>query len=720
MLWHIKQRAIRKKDDSTLKTQYMKQLLFLLLFMTTMTTASMADENPFFKPYDTPYGTPPFDKIKIEHYEPAFDEAIRQHKVEIETIAANPFAPTFQNTIAAMEYSGEMLNRVSGVFFNLLSAESNDEMMMISQRLSPKLSEHSNNINLNEKLFARVKTVYDNRLTSGLLPEQIRLVEKYYEQFENSGATLSAEDKETYRKLSMELSKTTLDFGQNNLKETNRFEMLLTDEADLAGLPVSILEAAVAKAKSKGKEGWMFDLSAPSYIGFMKYSTRRDLREKLYMAYNTKSVMGGEFDNKENIQKIVNLRLQIAHLLGYGNYAGYALKNRMAKNEEGVYNLLDQLTRAYGETARQEVKDVEAFAARMEGKPIEIQPWDWSYYSDKLKDDRFDLNDEMTRPYFELENVKKGVFGLATDLYGITFVKNPSTPVYHPEVEAFDVMDANGDFLAVLFTDFHPREGKRSGAWMSSFKSQFVKNGVDSRPHITIVMNFTRPTETKPALLTFDEVETFLHEFGHALHGMLAKSTYETLSGTSVYRDFVELPSQIMENWLVEKEYLDKFAFHYQTGEKMPAELVQKIIDAANYNTGYLTLRQLSFGYLDMAWHTLQQPFDGDVREFEQKAMRPVQLLPVVPETSMSTAFGHIFSGGYAAGYYSYKWAEVLDADAFAAFKENGIFDKKTAQSFRVNILERGNTEEPMTLYKRFRGHEPTVGALLERNGVKQ
>ncbi|HOI78123.1 MAG TPA: M3 family metallopeptidase, partial [Petrimonas sp.] len=462
------------------------------------------------------------------------------------------------------------------------------------------------------------------------------------------------------------------------------------------------------------------DLSAPSYIGFMKYSTRRDLREKLYMAYNTKSVMGGEFDNKENIKRIVNLRLQIANLLGYRNYAAYALKNRMAKNEEGVYSLLEELARAYGETARREVKEVEAFAVKMEGKPIEIQPWDWSYYSDKLKDDRFDLNDEMTRPYFELENVKKGVFGLATDLYGITFVKNPSTPVYHPEVEAFDVMDANGDFLAVLFTDFHPREGKRSGAWMSSFKSQFVKNGVDSRPHITIVMNFTRPTETKPALLTFDEVETFLHEFGHALHGMLAKSTYETLSGTSVYRDFVELPSQIMENWLVEKEYLDKFAFHYQTGEKMPAQLVQKIIDAANYNTGYLTLRQLSFGYLDMAWHTLQQPFDGDIREFEQKAMRPVQLLPVVPETSMSTAFGHIFSGGYAAGYYSYKWAEVLDADAFAAFKENGIFDKKTAQSFRVNILERGNTEEPMTLYKRFRGHEPTVGALLERNGVKQ
>ncbi|MGB4015871.1 M3 family metallopeptidase, partial [Petrimonas mucosa] len=616
--------------------------------------------------------------------------------------------------------SGEMLNRVSGVFFNLLSAESNDEMMAISQRVSPKLSEHSNNINLNKKLFERVKAVYDNRLASGLLPEQIRLVEHYYEQFENSGATLSDEDKETYRKLSMELSKATLEFGQNNLKETNRFEMLLTDESELAGLPASVRDAAAAKAKAKGKEGWMFDLSAPSYIGFMKYSTRRDLREKLYMAYNTKSVMGGEFDNRANVQKIVNLRLQIAKLLGYPNYAAYALKNRMAKNETGVYNLLGQLAKAYGETARREVKEVEAFAARLEGKPFDIQPWDWSFYSDKLKDERFDLNDEMTRPYFELENVKKGVFGLATDLYGLTFVKNPNTPVYHPEVEAFDVMDANGDFLAVLFTDFHPREGKRSGAWMSSFKSQFVKNGIDSRPHITIVMNFTRPTETAPALLTFDEVETFLHEFGHALHGMLAKSTYESLSGTSVYRDFVELPSQIMENWLVEKEYLDKFAFHYQTGERMPAVLVQKIIDAANYNTGYLTYRQLSFGYLDMAWHTLENPFEGDVRQFEQEAMRSVQLLPVVPEACMSTSFGHIFSGGYAAGYYSYKWAEVLDADAFAAFKENGIFDRKTAHSFRVNILERGNTEDPMTLYKRFRGHEPTIDALLERNGVKQ
>lgn len=685
--------------------------------MTALTMAN-AQENPLLKPFETEHGTPPFDKIKTEHFEPAFEQAMKEHAAEIGAIAANPAEPTFLNTIEAMEYSGEMLNRVSSVFFNLMSAESNDEMMEISQRLSPKLSEHSNNINLNEQLFQRVKTVYDNRFTSGLAPEQIRLVEKSYDGFERSGATLSAEDKETYRRLSMELSKATLEFGQNNLKETNKFEMLLTDKADLAGLPESVLDAAAGKAKAKGKEGWMFDLSAPSYIGFMKYSTRRDLRQKLYMANSTKSIMGGDFDNKENVEKIVNLRLQIANLLGYENYAAYALKNRMAKDETAVYNLLNQLAEAYGPVARNEVKDVQDFAVKMEGESIEIQPWDWSFYSDKLKDERFDLNDEMTRPYFELENVKKGVFGLATDLYGITFRKNPNTPVYHSEVEAFDVLDENGDYLAVLFTDFHPREGKRSGAWMTSYKGQYMKNGVDSRPHISIVMNFTRPTDTKPALLTFDEVETFLHEFGHALHGIMARSAYESLSGTSVYRDFVELPSQIMENWLVEKEYLDKFAFHYQTGEKMPAELVQKIIDASNYITGYLTLRQLSFGFLDMAWHTLKQPFSGDIRTFEQNAMKPVQLLPIVPQTAMSTSFGHIFSGGYAAGYYSYKWAEVLDADAFSVFKENGIFDKTTAQSFRQNILERGNTEEPMELYKRFRGQEPTIDALLIRNGV--
>jgi peptidyl-dipeptidase Dcp len=683
-----------------------------------MMTTAPAQENPFFKPYDTPHATAPFSKIRIEHFEPAFDKAIAEHQSEIDLIAASNEAPTFANTIEAMEYSGEMMSRVSSVFFNLLGTESNDEMMEISQRLSPKLSEHSSNINLNEALFKRVKAVYDARHSAGLTPEQIRLVEKYFESFENSGATLTPAGKEKYRALSMELSRATLNFGQNNLRETNAYELLLTDEADLAGLPVSVTEAAAATAKAKGKEGWMFDLSAPSYIGFMKYATRRDLREKLYMAYNTKSVKGGEYDNQQHVQQIVNLRLEIANLLGYKSYSDYVLKNRMAKNADAVFALLDQLATAFNPLARNEVEEVQQFARQMEGTPIEIQPWDWSFYADKLKDHRFELNDEMTRPYFELENVKKGVFGLAADLYGLQFVKNPAIDVYNPEVEAFDVLDENGDFLSVLYTDFHPRDSKRSGAWMSSFKSQYVKDGVDNRPHVTIVMNFTRPTDTKPALLTFDEVETFLHEFGHALHGMLARSTYETLSGTSVYRDFVELPSHIMENWLTEKEYLDRFAFHYETGEKMPEALLQKIVDASNYNAGYLTLRQLSFGYLDMAWHSQEQPFDGDVRTFEQEAMARVQLLPTVPEACMSTSFGHIFSGGYAAGYYSYKWAEVMDADAFSLFREKGIFDKATADSFRRNILERGNTEDPTILYKRFRGQEPTIKALLKRSGV--
>lgn len=684
--------------------------------MIMMTTP--AKENPFLKPFATPYGTAPFDLIKIEHYEPAFEKAIEEHQSEIDAIVANPQNPTFSNTIEAIEYSGEMLTRVSSVFFNLLSAESNDEMMEISQRLSPKLSQHSNNINLNEELFKRVKAVYDVRHTSGLTPEQIRLTEKYYENFENSGATLSPEGKEKYRELSMELSKTSLAFGQNNLRETNAFEMVLTDKADLTGLPESLIDAAATKAKSKGKEGWLIDLSAPSYMGFMKYSSRRDLRERLYMAYSTKGVAGGEFDNQENIRKIVNLRLEIARLMGYNTYSEYVLKNRMAKNEAAVFGLLDRLAEAFTPTAHQELEDVKSFASEMEGKPFDLQPWDWSYYADKLKDNRFDLNDEMTRPYFELENVKKGVFGLATDLYGLQFVRNRDIQVYHPEVEAYEVFDENGDFLSILYTDFHPREGKRSGAWMTSFKEQYMRDGKDNRPHVSIVMNFTRPTETKPALLTFDEVKTFLHEFGHALHGMLSKCTYETLSGTSVYRDFVELPSHIMENWLVQKEYLDKFAFHYQTGEKMPEELLQKIVDASNYNTGYATLRQLSFGYLDMAWHSLEAPFQEDIRAFEQDAMARVQLLPVVPETCMSASFSHIFSGGYAAGYYSYKWSEVMDADAFSVFKKNGIFDKETARSFRINILEKGNTEDPMTLFIRFRGQEPSVEALLRRSGI--
>lgn len=677
-------------------------------------------QNPFFSAYKTPYDTPPFNKIKNEHYEPAIEKGIAEHQAEINKVVMIRAVPTFENTIVPLEESGKLLSRVTSVFFNLLSSESNDEMMEIAQRIQPKLSEHSNSITLNEGLFQKVKAVYDKRLESNLTPEQIRLVEKTYRGFENSGATLVGKDRDTYKELSTKLSQLTLDFGQNSLKESNKFEMLLTDEADLAGLPQMVKDAAAAKAKAKGKEGYMFDLSAPSYIAFMKYSTRRDLRQKLYMAYNTKCVAGGEFDNQENVKEIAKTRMQIANLLGYPDYATYTLRNKMAKDKEHVYGLLDDLFSAYAQAAREDVKMVEGFAVGMEGKAIDLQPWDWSFYSEKLKDAKYSVSDELVRPYFELENVKKGVFGLATDLYGITFKKNTKIQVYHPEVEAFDVLDENGNFLAVLYTDFHPREGKRQGAWMSEFKGQYVEKGKDSRPFVTIVMNFTRPTETEPALLTFDEVETFLHEFGHALHGMLTKCTYETLSGTNVLHDFVELPSQIMENWLTEKEYLDKFAVHYKTGEKIPADLVKKLVDAANYNAGYLCYRQLSFGYLDMAWHTLEQPYTGDVISFERKAMDKTALLPVVEGTNMSTSFSHIFAGGYAAGYYGYKWAEVLDADAFALFKQTGIFNKDTARSFRENILEKGNTEEPMTLYVKFRGQEPTVNALLERNGIKK
>ncbi|MDR0823655.1 MAG: M3 family metallopeptidase [Prevotella sp.] len=697
----------------------MRSKLFTFLFLIIAMNTIQA-QNPFFSAYKTPYDTPPFDKIANRHYEPAIDKGIQDHQAEINKIVMIRAVPVFENTILPLEESGKLLNRVTSVFFNLLSAESNDEMLEIAQRIQPKLSEHSNSVTLNEGLFQKVKAVYDKRFESNLTSEQIRLVEKTYQGFENSGATLIGKDRDTYKELSSKLSQLTLTFGQNVLKEGNKFEMILTDEADLAGLPQMVKDAAAAKAKSKDKAGYMFDLSAPSYIAFMKYSTRRDLRQKLYMAYSTKCVAGGEFDNQENVKEIAKTRMQIANLLGYPDYATYVLRNKMAKDKEHVYSLLDNLFGAYARAAREDVKMVEGFAVGMEGKAIELQPWDWAFYSEKLKDAKYNVSDELVRPYFELENVKKGVFGLATDLYGVTFVKNAEIPVYHTEVEAFDVLDENGKFLAVLYTDFHPREGKRQGAWMTEYKGQYIEKGKDSRPFVSIVMNFTRPTVTEPALLTFDEVETFLHEFGHALHGMLTKCTYESLSGTNVLHDFVELPSQIMENWLTEKEYLDKFAVHYKTGEKIPADLVKKLVDAANYNAGYLCYRQLSFGYLDMAWHTLTQPYTGDVIAFEHKAMDKTALLPVVDGTDMSTSFSHIFSGGYAAGYYGYKWAEVLDADAFALFKKTGIFNKETACSFRENVLERGNTEEPMSLYVRFRGQEPTVDALLERNGVKK
>lgn len=677
--------------------------------------------NPFFRKYNTPFGTLPFNEIKTEHYEPAFDEGISQLENEVLTIADNEQLATFENTIVALERSGKLLNKVSSAFFNVLNAEADDEMMDISQRVSPKLSESSNNIYLNEKLFARVKNIYEQKEQLNLSTEDAKLLEETFEAFSIRGANLNAEDKEKYRKLSTELSSLKLTFDQNALKDKNRYELLLTNKGDLAGLPESIREAAALRAKEKGKEGWLLNLTAPSYVPFMRYADSRSLRETMYREYMSVGNKGDEYDNKEIIRRIVNIRLEIARLMGYPTYAEYALKHTMAKTPTTVYLLLNQLLEAYKPVAINEYNAVQGFALGSEKENITVMPWDWNYYSEKLKDIRFDVNDEMTRPYFELGNVKKGVFGLATQLYGITFKENKEIPVYHPEVDAYEVYDADGKFLSILYTDFHPRDGKQSGAWMNSIKEQYREaDGTDNRPQIIIVMNFTRPTETKPSLLTFDEVNTLLHEFGHALHGMFANGKYASLSGTNVYRDFVELPSQLMENWLTEKEFLDQIAIHYETGEKIPQELICKLVDAANFNTGYQCCRQLSFGMLDMAWHTQTEPFEGDVIAFEKQAWAQTVIVPEVTGTLMSSSFRHIFSGGYAAGYYGYKWAEVLDADAFAAFKAAGIFNKEVARSFRENVLSKGGTEDPKILYKRFRGQEPTIDALLIRNGIKK
>ena len=617
-----------------------------------------------------------------------------------------------------MKKAGRLLALVSSPFYNLLGAETSDELQAVAQELSPLMSEHSNEILLNEKLFERIKSVYDQKDKLKLNAEQKTLLKDTYDGFANNGANLSDADKARYRELTKELSMLTLTYGQNVLKETNKYEMLIKNPETLKELPEDVMEMLAENARKAGKEGWFINLKTTSYAPVMKYADNRDLRRELYLASSTKCMIGGDYDNRENLRKIANLRLQIANLLGHKTYADYVLQRRMAENTDNVYELLNKLLDAYKPTAEKEYADVQAYADR-NGAYFKIQPWDWSYYSEKLKAEKFNLNDEMLKPYFELERVKKGIFWLANKLYGLNFKENPNIPVYHSEVKAYDVTDSKGKFVAVLYTDYHPRDGKRAGAWMSSTKDQWMDGKKDSRPHIINVMNFTRPTSTKPALLTFDEVTTMLHEFGHALHGMLSKTTYQSLSGTSVYRDFVELPSQIMENWGVEKEFLDQFAVHYQTGEKMPAELIQKIKDADNYNVGTFTLRQLSFGLLDMKWHTIDKPFEGDVIAFEKEAMAPAQVIPVVENTGMSPTFSHIFSGGYAAGYYSYKWAEVLDADAFSVFLKNGIFDKKTADSFRVNILEKGGSEHPMVLYKRFRGQEPDIKALLQRHGIK-
>lgn len=678
--------------------------------------------NPFFGTYNTPHGTVPFDQIKLEHYEPAIVEGMAQQKAEIEAIINNPEAPTFANTIEPYESSGKMLHRTTTVFANQLSANTCDELQDLANKLMPVLSEHENDICLNEQLFARIKQVYDNRGNETLNGEQQKLLEDIYIGFTRNGANLNDEQKATFRELTKQLSLLSLQFSNNLLKETNDYQLHLKDEDDLKGLPASAVEAAKEAAEEKGLEGWIFTLHSPSFSPFMMYADKRELRKELYLAYNTRCTHDNAQNNVEVVKQLVNLRMQVAQLLGYETYADYALERRMAQDQAHVYKLLNDLLDAYTPTAHQEIEEVQALARELEGDDFILMPWDLGYYSHKLKERKFNLDNEKLRPYFELSKVKQGVFGLATRLYGISFKENKDIPVYHPDVNAYEVYDMDDTYLAVLYTDFHPREGKQGGAWMTSYKDQWIdkKTGENSRPHISLVMNFTKPTKDKPALLTHSEVNTFLHEFGHSLHGIFANTAYESLSGTNVFWDFVELPSQFMENYAVEKEFLHTFARHYKTDELLPDELVQSIIDAQNFNVAYACLRQVSFGLLDMAWYTRKEAFDGDVEAYERKAWEKAQVLPQVDGTCMSVQFSHIFAGGYAAGYYSYKWAEVLDADAFAMFKEHGIFDVATATSFRENILSKGGTEHPMALYKRFRGQEPTIDALLTRNGIKQ
>ena len=681
-------------------------------------------KNPFMEPYGTPHNTVPFDKISFNDYEEAFMEGMRRDNEAIDKIINNPEKPTFDNTIAVEDNSkGEhyydLLERVSNTFSCLMSAETNERMEELAQKLSPILTKHENDIILNPKLFERVKYVYENH--SELTPEEQMLLDKQYDAFVRSGALLDEQGKEKLRMLTEEASMLSLQFSQNLLKENKAFTLHITDKAQLSGLPDTAIEAAAQTAKDKKLEGWVFTLDYPSYSPFMTYSNQRDLREKMYMARNTECIHNNEQNNLEICKRLINVRREIAQLLGYGTYAEYVLKHRMASNTANVYKLLDDLTDAYKPTAIEEQKAIEAKAKAMEGEDFIIRPWDFSYYSHKLQMEKYNLDAEMLRPYFQLDKVIQGVFGLATKLYGITFKENKDIPVYHPDVKAYEVFDKDGSYLAVFYADFYPREGKQGGAWMTEFQGQYInKEGKNTRPHVSVVMNFTKPTAQKPALLTLGEVETFLHEFGHSLHGMLSNCRFESLSGTNVWWDFVEMPSQFMENYAVEKDFLRTFAVHYQTGEPLPDELIERIIKSRNFNVATACLRQVSFGLLDMAYYTQTKDFTKDIIPFEKKAWKDAIITEQIPDTCMTVQFSHIMAGGYAAGYYSYKWAEVLDADAFSLFKENGIFDQKTAQSFRDNILSRGGTEHPMTLYKRFRGQEPTINALLERNGIKR
>ena len=682
-------------------------------------------KNPFFFPYNTPHDVAPFDRIRLEDYEEAFLEGIRREDEQIEKIINDPRKPTFDNTIISIddEKDGEgyydLLGRVSSVFFNLLSAETNDEMDALAQKLSPVLTKHANDIRLNEKLFERIKYVHQHHRK--LTPEEKMLLDKCYDGFVRSGALLDAAGKERLRQLTEEASMLGLQFSQNLLKENKAFTLHITDKSQLEGLPETAREAAALAAKEMDKEGWVFTLDFPSYSPFMTYSTQRDLRRQMYMAKNTECIHDNSENNLDICKRLINLRRELAQLLGHKTYADYVLKHRMAGNVRNVYKLLNDLIVAYKPTAIKEVAAIEKMAKKTEGKDFKLEPWDFGFYSHKLQLQKYNIDAEMLRPYFELSKVIDGVFGLANRLYGITFKQNDEIPVYHPDVKAYEVFDKDGSFLAVFYADFHPRKGKQGGAWMTEYQGQWIdRKGENIRPQVSVVMNFTKPTEEKPALLTLGEVETFLHEFGHSLHGMFANTRFESLSGTNVWWDFVELPSQFMENFAIEKDFLRTFAFHYQTGEPLPDELIDRIIKSRNYNVAYACLRQVSFGLLDMAYYTKKDAFTDDIIPFEKKAWEKAMVTEQLPDTCMTVQFSHIMAGGYAAGYYSYKWAEVLDADAFAVFKKEGIFNPATAQRFRDCILSKGGTENPMVLYKRFKGSEPTIEALLKRNGIRR
>lgn len=694
-----------------------KSIVAGLAMLALMTSCNMENENPLLSESPLPYGAPQFDKIRTEHYVPAFEKAIESGKAEIDAIVANQEEPTFENTIEALEYAGEAYNNVASIFYNVLEADSNDELQNIAEQLAPMENEYSMYIALNEGLFNRVKAVYGKKDELGLAPEQMKLLVDTYKSFSRNGANLSPEDKATYSALNEKLSLATLKFGKNVLAATNAYSLNLTDEAELEGLPDYVIALGKETAVEKGQEGWTFDLSAPSYAPFMKFSARRDLRKKLYEAYNTRAV-GGDSDNTEVVKEIAGLRLQIANILGYPTYADYALEERMLKTPSQVDAFLQELMGPSLPKAREEIKAIYEYAKANGFDDTAIQSWDFSYWSEKYKNEQYTLSESDLKPYFQLENCIDAIFGLAGRLYGLRFEERPDIPAYHKDVKVYDVTDESGRHMALFYADFFPRASKRTGAWMTEFRGQSIRDGVERRPFISIVTNLSKPTAGEPSLLTHDELETFLHEFGHALHGMLAESKYPSQAGTNVSRDFVELPSQIMENFAYEQEYLAGFAKHYRTGETIPQELVDKVVAARNYNSAYLQVRQLHFGILDMAWHECASIPSASTIDYENASLAPYAVFPQVEGTSISTSITHLFSGGYAAGYYSYKWAEVLEADAFSLFKEKGIFNTEVSHSFRDNILARGSEDDEAVLYRNFRGHDPQPSALLEKLGI--